>query len=158
MRFGVQLSICILIRNVIFSVGFYLQISNKMYYLFFLLFLFVLEYISVHHNLPVVHNVLSLKYLFLYQILKWERIIPPTATDSYKKTYVSRYNRLPTFATQVSQGNIKVLSRRIALPRMPLYTTGFIQYFPYQKLNEDIPLVKRTENGKPIKPIKPIKR
>ena len=84
-RFGVQLSICILIRNVIFSVGFYLQISNKMYYLFFLLFLFVLEYISVHHNLPVVHNVLSLKYLFLYQILKWERIIPPTATDSYKK-------------------------------------------------------------------------
>ena len=81
---GVQLSICILIRNVIFSVG-YLQISNKMYYLFFLLFLFVLEYISVHHNLPVVHNVLSLKYLFLYQILKWERIIPPTATDSYKK-------------------------------------------------------------------------
>ena len=50
--FGVQLSICILIRNVILSVGFYLQISNKMYYLFFLLFLFVLEYISVHHNLP----------------------------------------------------------------------------------------------------------
>ena len=89
-----------------------------MYYLFFLLFLFVLEYISVHHNLPVVHNVLSLKYLFLYQILKWERIIPPTATDSYEKTYVSRYNRLPTFAIQVSQGNLKVLSRRIALPRM----------------------------------------
>jgi hypothetical protein len=48
---GVQLSICILIRNVIFSIVFFTNKQQDVLFVFLIVFVF-LEYISVHHNLP----------------------------------------------------------------------------------------------------------